>query len=337
MRTRAVLGGVVSLALLAAPSAVAQISATPSDAARDEQVAARGLFEPEKARIKLRLKGVKHGHVQVGQRFKAVGTVGPFVPGQEVLLLVKRDGKTVKRLTKPVERGGEEGNIGRFDIRSPKVIAPGDWRVRANKLPTPQQERGLAASRGVQVDYPDLDPGDSGKKVELLNELLEKKAYHTASGSSYGSATGRAVLAFRKVNNMSRTTNATPGIFKTLAAGKGGFHLKWPEGGKHVEADISRQVMVLANHGKPQHIFHISSGAPATPTVRGKFPAYRFDAGYNSIGMYYSVYFIGGYATHGYHSVPTYPASHGCLRNPIPNSVFIYNWLDMGDVFYVYD
>jgi lipoprotein-anchoring transpeptidase ErfK/SrfK len=52
--------------------------------------------------------------------------------------------------------------------------------------------------------------------------------------------------------------------------------------------------------------------------------------------MYYSVYFHGGYATHGYASVPTYPASHGCLRNPIPNAVFIYNWLDYGDVFYVY-
>ena len=34
--------------------------------------------------------------------------------------------------------------------------------------------------------------------------------------------------------------------------------------------------------------------------------------------------------------MPTYPASHGCLRNPIPDSVFIYNWLDIGDVFYVY-
>ena len=70
--------------------------------------------------------------------------------------------------------------------------------------------------------------------------------------------------------------------------------------------------------------------------MRGKFRTYRFDAGYNAKGMYYSVYFTGGYATHGYASVPTYPASHGCLRNPIPNSVFIYNWLDMGNVFYVY-
>jgi len=290
----------------------------------------------EKARVKLRIKGVNHGKVDVGQRFSAVGTVGPFVPNQEILLLVKRDGKTVKRLTKPVERGGKDGKIGRFDIRSPKVIEPGDWRIRANKLATPEQKGDLAASRGVEVDYPDLDPGDHGKNVKLLNKLLAKKAYHTAHGSSYGSATGRAIMAYRKVNGMSRTQNATPGIFQKLAAGKGGFHLKWEGGGKHVEADLSRQVMVLAKNGKAQHIFHISSGAPATPTIRGKFPTYRKDYGTNSLGMIHSVYFIRGYATHGYHSVPTYPASHGCLRNPPADALFIFNWIDMGDVFYVY-
>jgi lipoprotein-anchoring transpeptidase ErfK/SrfK len=135
---------------------------------------------------------------------------------------------------------------------------------------------------------------------------------------------------------MARTTNTTPGIFKKLAAGRGGFNLKWPSGGKHIEADLSRQVMVLARGGRARHIFHISSGAPATPTIRGKFPTYRKDPGKNSLGMIDSVYFIRGYATHGYHSVPTYPASHGCLRNPPANARFIYNWIDIGDVFYVY-
>jgi lipoprotein-anchoring transpeptidase ErfK/SrfK len=52
--------------------------------------------------------------------------------------------------------------------------------------------------------------------------------------------------------------------------------------------------------------------------------------------MYYSVYFHGGYATHGYHSVPTYNASHGCVRNPIPDSKFIYNWIHLGESIWVY-
>jgi hypothetical protein len=356
VRTRGILGGIVSLALVAAPGAMAQDpapepdpasqaetapqpeAATGSDAAPQPSAeqAERGGRAPAKARIKIGLKGINDGKVDVGERFKAAGTVGPFVPDQKILLLVKRDGKTIKRIVKPVERGGKDGNIGRFEIRSPRVLKPGDYRVRANKLPTPQQERALRASRGVEVDYPDLDPGDHGGKVKLLSELLKKKGYYTDGDKSYDSATGRAILAFRKTNNMSRTQNATPGIFQKLAAGKGGFNVKWEGGGKHVEADLSRQVMALIKNGKAKHIFHISSGTAATPTIRGKFPTYRKDYGTNSLGMVHSVYFIRGYATHGYHSVPTYPASHGCLRNPIPNAKFIFDWIDIGDVFYVY-
>ena len=37
-----------------------------------------------------------------------------------------------------------------------------------------------------------------------------------------------------------------------------------------------------------------------------------------------SNYFIRGYAIHGYAEVPTYAASHGCLRVPIPDAPAIY-------------
>ena len=49
-----------------------------------------------------------------------------------------------------------------------------------------------------------------------------------------------------------------------------------------------------------------------------------------------SSYFIGGYAIHGYVSVPTFPASHGCVRVPIPNARSIYDWLRIGDRVDVY-
>ena len=50
----------------------------------------------------------------------------------------------------------------------------------------------------------------------------------------------------------------------------------------------------------------------------GKYRFYRKSPGYNAKGMYYSSYFVGGYAIHGFDPVPTYPASHGCLRIPDP-------------------
>jgi lipoprotein-anchoring transpeptidase ErfK/SrfK len=46
--------------------------------------------------------------------------------------------------------------------------------------------------------------------------------------------------------------------------------------------------------------------------------------------MVFSSYFTGGYAIHGYESVPAYNASHGCLRVPVPDAVSIYRWVRRG-------
>jgi lipoprotein-anchoring transpeptidase ErfK/SrfK len=61
---------------------------------------------------------------------------------------------------------------------------------------------------------------------------------------------------------------------------------------------------------------HVSTGATGNTPV-GTWRVYWKDAGYNALGMYYSLYFLRGFALHGYNPVPTYPASHGCVRLPI--------------------
>jgi lipoprotein-anchoring transpeptidase ErfK/SrfK len=58
--------------------------------------------------------------------------------------------------------------------------------------------------------------------------------------------------------------------------------------------------------------------------------------GTNAKGMYMSNYFIRGYAIHGYPEVPTYNASHGCLRVPNADAVSIFNWIRVGDPIWVY-
>jgi acryloyl-coenzyme A reductase len=45
---------------------------------------------------------------------------------------------------------------------------------------------------------------------------------------------------------------------------------------------------------------------------------------------------VGGYAIHGYPSVPLYPASHGCIRVPIPQAAGIDRAISLGDTIYVY-
>ena len=285
--------------------------------------------------IAVRLQGLRGGRVTAGKSLKVAGTVRPFTKGQKVTIVLNRKNKTVKRTTVKVRPKGKGSSLGQFKF-SRRMISPGIYRVRANLEPGKGYAGSKTASRAFRMRYPSLNEGANGPAVKALNILLDDLGYVNGGGSSYSDSTGRAVLAYRKVNNMARKEKATGSIFKKLAKGKGGYNLKHPGAGKHVETDLSRQVMVLAKGGEVDEIYHISSGAPATPTILGKFRFYRKDAGYNSLGMYYSAYFIRGYATHGYKSVPTYPASHGCLRNPIPDSVHIYNWIDIGDPIYVY-
>ena len=198
------------------------------------------------------------------------------------------------------------------------------------------ENAGQSAKTQFSVSVPKHLPR-KGPVTALFNRSLQAQGFHTGTkGAKVTVGTRLAIKAFRKTNRMARSFSYRAGIFRTLLQGKGAFEPRHNENGRYVEVDLSRQVMSLIQGGKAVHTFHVSTGANATPTVRGKFRFYMKQAGYNAKRMYFSVYFIRGYATHGFASVPNYNASHGCVRNPIPFSRFIYNWIRIGDPIYVY-
>ncbi len=166
--------------------------------------------------------------------------------------------------------------------------------------------------------------------------MLQGERWRVRGAGRYDARTARAVLAFRKVAGLGRTLIASPQVFRHLARGGGRFHVRFPTHGKHVEADLSRQVLALIEGRRVVRIYPTSSGTAATPTVLGSYRVYMKTPGTNGSGMVDSSYFIRGYAIHGYPSVPTFPASHGCLRVPIPDARPIFNWLRQGDGVIVY-
>jgi hypothetical protein len=176
-----------------------------------------------------------------------------------------------------------------------------------------------------------------GKITRLYNSSLQDLGFHTGTkGSKVTEGTRLATKAFRKVNGMRRSEAYNPEIFRMLLQNRGAFKVQFPNDGRHVEVDIGDQTMALIEGDRPVHTFHVSTGTGGTPTVRGNYRFYRKDPGYNEKRMYYSAYFIRGYATHGYSSVPNHNASHGCVRNPIQFSRFIYNWIDIGMPIHTY-
>jgi L,D-transpeptidase catalytic domain len=260
-----------------------------------------------------------------GNSFRLNGTMTPVaaVP-QHVELRINRNGKRIRTVRAAVAPDGT------FTRRMP-TRRLGSFSVRAVHAATPE----LGAARGpklrVRVVAPRAREGMSGHLVRLLQRGLAKLRYAVPRNDDYDAATARAVMAFRKVNGMPRRYDADRRVFEKVLAGRGGFKPRHPNAGRHVEADISRQVLALIDGDRVVATYHTSTGAPATPTIIGSFRVYRKDVGTNALGMVHSSYFIRGYAIHGYVDVPAFNASHGCLRVPIPDSWRIFRWIRHGD------
>jgi lipoprotein-anchoring transpeptidase ErfK/SrfK len=257
----------------------------------------------------------------VGDKIIAKGKVPGFTPGEQVTIDGTASGRAVfsKKVT-PKANGTFAAPFVIKDCCAYSVTASAGGKASA-----PQQ---------FNVRVP--KHLSKGPVAKLFNRSLQAQGFHTGTkGPRVTSGTHLAIKAFRKVNGMSWSEAYSPAIFRTLLLGKGAFKPRFSDG-RHVEVDISKQVMALVEGDRPVHTFHVSTGTGGTPTVLGNYRFYLKQPGYNSKRMYYSVYFIGGYATHGYSSVPNGRASHGCVRNPIQFSRFIYNWIDLGDPMHTY-
>ncbi len=284
---------------------------------------------PVKAKLKLALRHVgSGGGVLVGRRWAVRGTVRPYVAGQSVAVRFYRRGKKIAVKQMAIQ---PKGGAGSFALGF-TANTPGRITVRASHRATP--EMGTAVARAVRVDVLPMhaSPGSRGLAVRVLQTKLAKLGYVVGRRGIYDARTARAVTAFRKYTGMARTDVASAEVFRRLARGQGRFHVRFPRHGRHVEANISKQVLALIDHGRAVRIYPTSSGAPATPTIIGTFRVYMKDPGTNAKGMVKSNYFIRGYAIHGYFDVPTYNASHGCLRVPIPDAATIFNWVRIGTI-----
>jgi lipoprotein-anchoring transpeptidase ErfK/SrfK len=285
--------------------------------------------------LTVEVQALQSGERPAFSRTTVVGTVSPYAPGQRVRVQFVRAGRVVagRRVRVSGAAGAEHGT---FRLRSPRLTEPGRYLVQAQTPATAEHAGARAATQPFRLHLPDLTQGDRGRAVAVLHRRLRQQGYRAPTGRRFTVATARAVLAFSKVNRMVPTRRGSPEVLTRLLRGRGAFKLRHPGAGRHVEVDLTRQVMVLAAGGRPRYTFHISSGKQSTPSDRGHFRFYRRQPGYNRLGMLDSVYYNRGEATHGYLSVPTYPASNGCVRSPIPDARFIYDWVQLGMSIYVY-
>jgi lipoprotein-anchoring transpeptidase ErfK/SrfK len=309
-----------ALTLLAIPAAAAAAPKKPAGPLPD-------------ATVKIKLGNLDKSRAEIFSTVRVFGTVSPWVPGQQVTVDFFLDGKPLVSKKVAINKGG--ANTGVFKSN---VIVREDGRYTVSATHEASDELGgdSTVRKLWRVSFPALREGECGKAVVGFKKAMREMGYIANSGSCFGGKTARGVLAYRKVNNMSRSFRAGAGLVRSVYAGKGAYHVRYPNAGEHVEAPLDKQVVVFTKGDKPFAIYPISSGKSSTPTVTGHYEFIRTEPGYNSHGMYYSYYFYGGYAIHGYESVPDYPASHGCLRTFIADQPEIYNRIFLGEDIFIW-
>jgi peptidoglycan hydrolase-like protein with peptidoglycan-binding domain len=206
------------------------------------------------------------------------------------------------------------------------------YRIRAAVAPA----QGYVANARLLVRtvfVPDLRIGSRGPSVYGLEQRLHELHFALGTvGGYYGFDTSDAVVAFQKLHGLPRTGSVDGRFWREV----GLAHVPVPRyGGTHVEVSKERQVLFIVRDGQVTLVVPVSTGATGNTPV-GLWHVYSKVPGFNAKEMYYSSFFIGGFAIHGYHSVPAYPASHGCVRIPLWIAPRVYSLIDYGEAVYVY-
>lgn len=170
-----------------------------------------------------------------------------------------------------------------------------------------------------------LELGESGDAVAALQQRLVDLGYWMGEpDGTYGQLTRQAVMAFQKVEGLSRDGVAGPATQAQLAAAG----RPSSRGGDGIEIDLGRQVIFIVQGGQVQWALNTSTGngeaytsssggSARAVTPPGDFRVHREVDGVREAPLgtlYRPKYFNGGIAVHGSGSIPATPASHGCAR-----------------------
>jgi N-acetylmuramoyl-L-alanine amidase len=249
------------------------------------------------------------------------GRLEPAHPGQRVQVALLRGDAVVAREDAVLDGSAYEAEL--------PVLRPGRYRARVTFHDADHQPAETQTdSRRVKTP-PGLSQGSSGRWVQVLEQRLRDLAYHVPKPNrGFDHRTADAVLAFHKVQGMSRVRSVTGATWKRLSKPR----TPKPRAAKpkvHIEIDQSKQVLYVVRQGDIDEIVHTSTGAGGA-TRDGVFHVFRKIAGYSPNRLYYPSYFDGGRAVHGWPQVPAYPASHGCSRVPYWTATFLHRIMGYG-------
>ena len=249
--------------------------------------------------------------VEVADGTATVNLNDRFVSGSDTGSLLARLSQLVRTLT------GLEGtqrvqllvNGGLVAARFPGISTsdPITFRMlQTPNVPVPEPD-------GARLPAPDAGVKKLQQRLIVLGYLLRGD-----DDGRFGPATQNAILAFQKWERLGRTGLLDGRTKARLATAVRPIPRSMGGPGKRAEILLDRQVALLINNNRVVRTIAVSSGKPSTPTPPGSYRVYAKIARWWSVPfrewLPWALPFVGGIAFHEFQIVPTFPASHGCVR-----------------------
>jgi hypothetical protein len=198
---------------------------------------------------------------------------------------------------------------GRFVTTVRLGVRPGTWHGERGENDYFYTRRGVEL-RLASLGY--LDRRDVGAEDDYLTE--------------------QALLAFQGWEDLERTGTVTGQTQLALASAVRPRPAALRPG-KRIEIYRDLGVLLMVENGEVVRAIHTSTGAGGVTPV-GEFNVYAkvlmsWSVPFQ-VWMPYAAYFRGGIATHQSPDVPSYPASHGCVRLPEGEANRVYNFVAVG-------
>jgi hypothetical protein len=287
------------------------------ETARDGSFSLR-LAEPGLFRV--RVGPVESREVRVVQRARLEARlVGSGLLGEPLRVVARVRPARAGRVAVKVVRGALSGKRpGPVEVRVELRAAQG-WHAAARVLRT-------------TVVVPRLGHGSRGASVRSLEQRLRELRFALPRiDALYGLDTYQAVLAFQKLSGLPWTGRVDARTWRALRRARQPVPRYR---GTHIEVSKGRQVLLLVRDSRVTDVVHVSTGATGNTPI-GTWRIYRKVTGWDWV-LWYPMYFLRGFAVHGYPDVPAYPASHGCVRVPMWIAPRLYASFGHGQRVHVY-
>jgi lipoprotein-anchoring transpeptidase ErfK/SrfK len=181
----------------------------------------------------------------------------------------------------------------------------------------------------LRLPPPDAHVKAAQKQLITLGYLLKGD-----DDGQLGPGTKAGILAFQKWEGLDRTSLLDAATTARLKTASHPTPLTQGGSGKRAEILIDRQVALLIANDRVVRTIAVSTGKASTPTPPGDYHVYAKIPRWWSVPfrewLPWALPFVGGIAFHEFLEVPVYPASHGCVRQPVSVAHWTFDFAYVG-------